>query len=1160
MGAQSALFSPSKLGSIPELLHPEKISAANGLFGLATVSATVIGMVIGSTLSDATGWRGQERWWLSALVLWSIAIVGLTLSLLIRRLPIANPTRTFPWDAFRQQWRDLHRLGSNVPLRRVALGIVFFWSVGALAQMNIDQFAFEGGATVETDKIPLLISLVLGVGFGSVLAGIWSGNHIELGILPLGAFGVAICSMLLFTAAGVIIEPGPGVNAALVWACFLLLMLGISAGLFSVPLEAYLQHRSPPRHRGSILAATNFLVFGGILISALAFWVLRRPAFDGSLENIAAVRQQAAQLSDTERRQVAAATADFQRFWDDQPEPDGGPALSEAEKSEAFANRLAKTPAAARDVAIAELLWVELRHHVENDMFLSKYDYYERFTDPDETTLAKEVVDQATGLPLMTARQIFLLSGLFTLPVFLYIIFLIPQASVRFVLWLASNTVYRLKVTGLENLPERGGALLVANHVSWLDGILLLLTSSRPVRVLAFGGYLRKPLVHGLAKLAGVIPIDSGPKKVKRALDEARQALDNGEIVGIFPEGGITRTGHLQAFKPGLMRIVDGIDVPVIPVYLDELWGSIFSFHGGRFFWKWPRKWPYRISIHFGPPVQNPSDVHQVRRAVQDLGAMAVQQRSQNMTLVTESFLRTCKKQKWRRKAADTTGMDLTGGQLLMRTLLARRLLLRDVLDDDETHVGVLLPPSAGAIAINVAITLLKRTSVNLNYTVTPDVMNSCIEQAGIRRVLTTRKFMEKINLQIDTEIVYLDDLREKLTLWDKLSAATAAYAMPAGALVRSLKIRQAEADDVVTVIFTSGSTGQPKGVMLTYANVASNVAAINQAVHLTPDDTLVGVLPFFHSFGYTITLWTVMTLDVKGVYHFNPLDARQVGKMCRKFGGTILLATPTFLRSYLRRCEKQDFESLDVVVTGAERLPKELAGAFENKFGVRPIEGYGCTETAPLVSVNIPPTRSFGNLQVERKEGTVGRPVDGVSAKTIDLKTGEDQAAGQTGMLMITGPNIMKGYLGRPDLTEEAIIDGWYKTGDIALIDDDGFITITGRESRFSKIGGEMVPHIQIEELLSNLIGSDEEEGLKAAVTAVPDARKGERLVVIHTRLDKSADQLCDGLRDKGMPNIFIPSPDSFLEVDELPILGTGKLDLKGLRKIALERLGIRE
>ncbi len=1158
MGAQSALFSPSKMGSIPELLRPEKISAANGLFGLATVSATVIGMVIGSSLSDGTGLRGQERWWISALVLLSIAIAGLLLSLLIRRLPMANPSRTFPWDAFRQTWSDLRTLSSNLPLRRVALGIVFFWSVGALAQMNIDQFAFEGGATTETDKIPLLISLVLGVGLGSVLAGIWSGNHIELGILPLGAFGVAICSMLLFTAAGTIIDPGSGITLSLAWACLLLLMLGISAGLFSVPLEAYIQHRSPPRNRGSVLAATNFVVFSGILVSALAFGFLRRPTFDGSLDKIPVVQEQARQLSEPERLQIAETVADFQRLWDNQPPTGSDVQLDNRAKTAAFETHLAETPASARNVAIADLLWVELRHHIEHGQFLNKYDYYERFQEADEKKLAKQVVDQATGLPLMSARQIFLLAGLGTVPVFFYIVFLIPQASVRFMVWLASKTVYRIKVFGLENLPERGGALLVANHVSWLDGILLLLTSSRPVRVLAFGGYMRKPVVHGLSKLAGVIPIESGPKKIKKALDEANAALLRGEIVGIFPEGGITRTGHLQAFRPGLMQIIEGADVPVIPVYLDELWGSIFSFHGGRFFWKWPRKWPYQISIFFGPPVHNPSDVHQVRRAVQDLGAMAVQQRAQRMTMVTESFVRSCKKQKHRRKIADSLGADVTGGALLTRALIGRRLLSREVLKKDETHVGVLLPPSVPAVATNVALALDGRVSVNLNYSVTQEVMNECIRMAGIQHVLTSRKIMEKLGFDLDAQVVYLEDEREKVTLMDKLTASVATYAVPAGMLVRSLGLRKAKADQVLTVIFTSGSTGQPKGVMLTHANVASNVDAINRAVQIVPADVLLGILPFFHSFGYTVTMWTVMSLDVQGVYHFNPLDARQVGKLCQKYAGSILLATPTFLRSYLRRCEKEDLASLDVIVTGAERLPKELADAFEGKFGVRPIEGYGCTELSPLVSVNIPPTRSLGNLQVERKDGTVGRPVDGVSAKTTNVKTGADQGVGETGMLMIKGPNVMKGYLGRPDLTAEVIRDGWYKTGDIATIDEDGFIKITGRESRFSKIGGEMVPHIQIEELLAKLLGGDQEEGLQAAVTAVPDLRKGERLVVVHTHLNKSPDELCKGMQEEGLPNIFIPSPDSFLEVDELPLLGTGKLDLKSVRKIALDRLGI--
>jgi acyl-[acyl-carrier-protein]-phospholipid O-acyltransferase/long-chain-fatty-acid--[acyl-carrier-protein] ligase len=344
---------------------------------------------------------------------------------------------------------------------------------------------------------------------------------------------------------------------------------------------------------------------------------------------------------------------------------------------------------------------------------------------------------------------------------------------------------------------------------------------------------------------------------------------------------------------------------------------------------------------------------------------------------------------------------------------------------------------------------------------------------------------------------------------------------------------------------------------MLSHANIQHNVDAVGQVVKLTPDDVMIGILPFFHSFGYTVTLWAVMALGVKGVYHFNPLDAKLVGSLCEKHGGTLLVSTPTFLRSYLRRCTREQLQTIEVVVAGAEKLPRDLVDAFDEKFGVRPIEGYGTTELSPLVAVNIPPSRSSGDFQVELKEGTVGRPVPGVAAKVVHTETGKELGTNEAGMLCIKGPNVMLGYLGREDLTAEVLRDGWYKTGDIALIDEDGFIQITGRESRFSKIGGEMVPHIKIEEELSELMGISEEGGAKVAVTAVPDARKGERLIVFHTKSDRPPDELCRGLADAGLPNLFIPSADSFVELEELPILGTGKLDLKSIKQMALERFG---
>ncbi|HZL88989.1 MAG TPA: acyl-[ACP]--phospholipid O-acyltransferase [Pirellulaceae bacterium] len=1054
MGAQAALFSPARSGSIPEVLHPNYISKANGLFGLATVVATVIGMAIGCALADFTGHKGMENVGASAAVLIGIAILGMLTSLAVTGLPAGDPSRKFPWDAPVQTFRDLHQLASNLPMLRVAVGIAFFYAIGALAQLNIDQLAAEGGAAGDTSKLPLLISLIIGVCVGSVLAGIWSGDHVELGILPLGAFGMAAGSLLLFTVPKDLFNGTAAASGGVVWACALLFFLGGSAGLFSVPLEAFIQHRSPRASRGSILAASNFLTFGGILISSLIFAGLRAP------------------------------------FW--------------------------KSGAA---------------------------------------------ID-----PLLNARQIFLLAGLLTIPVFVYIVWLIPQASLRFFAWLLSHTIYRIRVFGRENLPREGGALLVPNHVTWVDALFLMLVSSRPIRMIALATNLENKWLKRLSDLFGVIPIvPTRPKTVIQAFRTAREALNKGELVCIFPEGGLTRTGQVQAFMPGMMKILEGTSVPVVPIYLDGLWGSIFSFDDEKFFWKWPRQLPYPLSIHIGSPVADPSDVHRIRQAVLEVGAEAVQQRTRhNMQLITRSFIRQAKSRKRKSKVADSTGADLTGGEALMRSLIARRLLRRHVFAKGEQIVGVLLPPSVPAFVINMALALDKRISVNLNYTVTPDVMNQCLELAGIKHVLTSRKFIEKMPdfAGINAELVYLEDLRDDPkkgpTLLDKAAGWIGANLCPAGLLEASLGLGSVKPDDVLTIIFTSGSTGTPKGVMLSYANIGHNVDAIDQVIHLRDSDVLVGILPFFHSFGYTVTLWGVAGLDIKGAYHFSPLDARQIGKVTHKHKGTLLLATPTFLRTYLRRCEKAEFASLDVVVAGAEKLPKDLSDAFEQKFGVRPVEGYGTTELSPLVSVNIPPSRSIDNFQKDRKEGSVGRPMPGVTAKVTNLDTGSECKAGEPGMLWIKGPNVMKGYMHRDDLTEQVIKEGWYQTGDIAFIDDEGFIHITGRESRFSKIGGEMVPHIKIEEILCQLVGGSEEAAPEIAVTAVPDDKKGERLIVLHTKLDKSVEELRKGLSAAGLPNLFIPSADSFIEVESIPILGTGKLDLRALKKLALEKVAV--
>jgi len=361
--------------------------------------------------------------------------------------------------------------------------------------------------------------------------------------------------------------------------------------------------------------------------------------------------------------------------------------------------------------------------------------------------------------------------------------------------------------------------------------------------------------------------------------------------------------------------------------------------------------------------------------------------------------------------------------------------------------------------------------------------------------------------------------------------------------------------DDLVTVIFSSGSTGDPKGVMLTHYNVASNIEQMVQAFLLDRHDRLLGVLPFFHSFGFTVTLWLPAVQGVGVAYHPSPLDFAAVSELVRDYDVTLLLSAPTFLHGYLRRCSPEDFGGLRCVVTGSEKLPERLAAAFEDRFGIRALEGYGCTECSPVVAVNTPDYRAAGFLQVGSKRGHVGHPLPGVSVRIVDPEADPDTRAplpaGEPGLLLIRGPNVMKGYLGRPEETANAIRDGWYATGDIATLDEDGFLAITDRLSRFSKVGGEMVPHIRVEEVLHEIADATEDSFV---VAGVPDPKKGERLVVLHTLDEAELKAVIAKLDASGLPPLWLPRPNQFFRVEEFPRLGTGKLDLRGVRQLALK------
>ena len=517
--------------------------------------------------------------------------------------------------------------------------------------------------------------------------------------------------------------------------------------------------------------------------------------------------------------------------------------------------------------------------------------------------------------------------------------------------------------------------------------------------------------------------------------------------------------------------------------------------------------------------------------------------------------LRSCRAELNKLKFADSTGVELTGGRTLL-TILILRKVLRRILAQNEQNVGLLMPTAAYGVLANLALALDCRTTVNLNYTFRPDTINYCIQRAELKHIITSRKVLERFpGIKIDAELIIMEDMRNKVTLLDKLTGFIDAYVTPIPCLEWVFGITKILPDDVLTIIFTSGSTGTPKGAMMTHRNIAENVRAFYQHLDLQKTDALLGALPLFHAFGYTTSLWLPAMTAVRGVYHFSPLEPKKIAEMVRKYRCTALPTTPTFLRNYLKHSQKEDFETMHTVICGAEKLPDDLIDAWDAKFGVRPAEGYGTTELSPVVAVNVPKSRK-PDYQDWLREGTIGRPMFNLQARVVNQETGEVLPPDMTGMLQIKGPSVMKGYYKDPVKTAEVIRDGWYTTGDIAKIDKEGFIWIVGRESRISKIGGEMVPHILIEDEITKIIASrlpgDLEGEIAAAVSAVPDERRGERLIVLYRHLPVPAEDVCKLLQRAGLPNLWIPSPRDFFQVESIPILGTGKLDLRAVKELA--------
>ena len=1009
LAVQADFFSPAKYGILPEMLGEAQLSRANGLLELTTFIAIVVGTSFGAFLFD----RSQGDPLRIGGTLLGIAVVGSAASLFITRTPPSGAHQPFRWNPFHEVVVGVRSLRGRKTLWLTVVGISWFWFVGGLFLIALLLFGPESLHVSAVRAGFLVTALSIGIGTGSVMAGKFSGNHIELGLVPVG-------SVLLggFTIA-------LGLTHSYEWAVGWLIMVGFSGGLFVVPLNAWLQEHAGKEEKGRILATNNFFNMLGVVLASGVLWTLHD-----------------------------------------------------------------------------KLHW--------------------------------------------NAAHVIVALGIATLAATSYVIFQLTDVTLRFVVLGIMRAFFRVRILNGERIPAEGGALLVANHVSYVDVPLLGYTTNRFIRFMMWKRlYDMKPLQPFYRSLHTIPLPTNSPKSTIRALRAARQEVSNGELVCIFPEGAITQTGHIMPFQRGFEKIVQGTGAPIIPIFFDGLWGHPLSYRGGGLFHGWRPIWRllrWDVTIQIGEPMYgaiSPTELHQ-RIAEMENEAMPRHKRPDS---TLPHRLIAAVRDNWSALAlADSTGKSLTFGKTLTAALLVRDWF--DARRPDEERIGVLLPSSVGGALVNLGLALAGRTAVNLNFTVGEEGIRVAAQRAGLRTIVTSRVFLGKIKLAATPEMVCAEDMLEFSTA-AKVRALLAARFAPARRLAG-----KARPDDVAAIIFTSGCTGEPKGVMLTHWNLIANMDTTAQVYNLTRRDCMLGVLPFFHSFGYTYTLWFPLIQRYPAVYHPNPMDAKTIGELAAKYHATFLLSTPTFAVTYLRQCTKEQFASLRYPVVGAEKLRPALARAFYEKFGVRTLEGYGCTEMGPVVAVNTVDIPTSDPPQIGSRAGTVGRPIPGLLVRVVNPETFEPVPEGEEGLLLLNGPSRMAGYLNDPQRTADALHDGYYITGDIGRVDEDGFIHILDRIARMSKIGGEMVPHLKVEEALAGVFGET-----PCCVVGIPDPLRGERLVAMYTSAEVTPAQAYEHLAGNGFPPLWTPKRENYYRVEAIPTLGTGKLYLRKARELAEQK-----
>jgi acyl-[acyl-carrier-protein]-phospholipid O-acyltransferase/long-chain-fatty-acid--[acyl-carrier-protein] ligase len=915
--AHSAFFSPAKYGILPEVLEDASISSANGVLELTTDLAILIGSISGVYIY---GIFHRDLAWAGS-VFTAVACLGVIAIAFAPRAPAGNRSARFAWNVVSSFGSDLAEIRRSSTVFYTIAGIAWFGFLGSFFLIIIPVFGKnELGLTEERTGL-LLALLSIGIGVGAVTAGRLSRKHVEIGLVPLGSLGITLFALALARS-------GSSPNLALLKipadTARDLLLLGLAAGFFIIPLNALLQQRAPAGMKGRLIAFSNVLSFTAVLVAAAVPWAL-------------------------------------------------------------------------------------------------------------------------TSIGLST-RRVTLLVALLTLVGTIYVVRMLPDFLVRLVIWLATNTFYRIRTIGDENIPT-AGALLVANHISWVDALLIAGSMGRMVRFMMYRPYYEWPGLNWFFRLMHVIPVAANdpPDKIADSLERAHQEIRSGHIVCIFAEGHISRTGNLLKFKRGLERIAKHANCPIIPVYLDGVWGSIFSFERGRFLFKLPKRLLEPITVYIGRAMTSSSTTVQVRQAIQQLSVEAFGNHKKTQWPIDIAFIRRAKRRWLGTLAVDAGGSRITFGTALVRAIALSRSLIGSAPDAAE-RIGIMMPPGIDAMLAHFAVWLAGRVPVDIDTFDPIATVRSIIASSHLSHIITTSAIVDSHEDVAPARPLRFDDLGKRIKTTHRWGLKLCCFLLPARLLARIFvhhDIR--DVDRVATVLYSypEDPMQAPRGAMLTHHNLLSNLESLRQVFHVTRRDCILGMAAFANSMSFTATLLLPALTGARVAYGAELLGTDRLGPFCRENGITLIPASPNLLTYLLNEVEADDLGALRYVAVGGAQLDQRVSERFSAKFGIEPLEGYGCPECAPIISLNIPDYGAGAQHQPGHRPGTAGHPLPGISIQITDPATGEEVAPGTEGILLVRGPNVMKGYLDGLSSSSTGLVGGWYRTGERASVDRDGFLRI---------------------------------------------------------------------------------------------------------------------